>query len=151
MALTMCMIEEITATPDKVFRVMTDTDLCAKWMPNFVRIERLTPGPFGKGTRFREFRKMFGREASEVFEVTAIEPEKLLELYVDGKEGATKRGYYRFRYDLEKKGASTVVTLNGEIGGMGRFMSFLGKLMLGPMKKAIRKDLLAMKAYIETH
>lgn len=140
---------EIAASPDRVFAALKDLDAASQWMPNLVGIEKLTPGRFGVGTKWRETRRMFGREASEVFEVTGAEPGKSLELYVDGTQGSSKRGHYRFRYRLEPSGPHTTLTLAAEIGGMGFLLELLGRLMLGSFKKAIVSDLEAMAHYIE--
>jgi uncharacterized protein YndB with AHSA1/START domain len=148
-SLYMTLREEIAAPPERVFEVLTDLDHAGKWMPNLVRIERLTGAGFRAGTRWRETRKMFGREAAEEFEVQGYEPGKSIELFIDGTKGASKKGYYRFRYNLMPIGKKTLVTLNGEIGGVGKFMEFIGRLFVGAMKKAIAKDLSAMKSYIE--
>lgn len=149
MALHMKFREEFAAPPERVFAALTELDHAAAWMPNFVKIEKLTSGSFGVGTTWRETRKMFGREATEQFEVTAFEPNKLLELYIDGTKGASKRGYYRFRYDLEPQGDGTVVNLSGEIGGGGWLMDLIGRLFVGAFKKSIAKDMAAMKTYVE--
>jgi uncharacterized protein YndB with AHSA1/START domain len=143
--------ETIAAPPERVFAIMTDIPAAAHWMPGFVRIERLTGGEFGPGTRFRETRKMYGHEATEEFEVVAMEPPRALELHVDGTKGSSKRGLYRFRYRLEPDaaGAGTRVVLAGELTGLNRLMELLGRLMAGTFKKACAKDLAAMKAYIE--
>ena len=45
--------EWIGASPNVVYGVATNLQLAGKWMPNFVRMEKLTPGEFGTGTRFR--------------------------------------------------------------------------------------------------
>jgi carbon monoxide dehydrogenase subunit G len=151
MAITFELVESIAAPPERVFAVLADLDAAGKWMPNFVRIERLTEGKYGPGARWRETRKMYRREATEEFEVTAMEPPRSLELYVDGAKGSSKRGYYRFRYRLEPAaaGAGTRVILAGEMGGLNWLMELFGRLMAGTFKKAIAKDLAAMKAYIE--
>ncbi|WNG45445.1 hypothetical protein F0U60_16055 [Archangium minus] len=141
--------KEIAAPPDRVFAVMKDLDAMGKWMPSFVSIEKLTPGRFGIGTKWRETRRMFGRTASELFEVTGYEPGKLLELYVDGTQGSSRRGHYRYRHLLEPSGEKTTVTLAAEIGGMGALMELLGRFMVGTFKKAIASDLDAMARYIE--
>lgn len=149
MPLTMILNEHIQAPPGRVFAVLTDLDACSKWMPNFVRIEKLTKGSFSKGYAWRETRRMFGREASEVFEVVGVEPERVVELFVDGKKGSSKRGWYKFRYELHPQGQKTRLDLRGEIGGGGFLMATIGRLFSGAMKKAIAKDLRAMKAHIE--
>ncbi len=149
MAIHITMNEEIAAPPERVFKVMTDIDHVGAWMPNLVRIERLTEGSYGAGTQWREVRKMFGKEAGEVFEVTRSEPPRVLELYVDGTKGSSKKGFYKFRYDLEPAGGGTAMRVSGEIGGMGWLGELIGKLLVGTFKKALAKDLQAMKAYIE--
>lgn len=149
MALQLTLTDSIAAPPDRVFAVMTDMDSVSKWMPNLVKIETVTSGPYGPGTRWRETRKMFGKEATWEFEVKRAEPGRLLELYVDGKKGSSKRGEYRFTYYLEPSGPGTSVRMEGEIGGMGWLAELFGKMFLGHFKKACAKDLTAMKAFIE--
>ena len=153
MALTMHWREEIAAPPERVFAVMADPDSFGKWMPGFVRIERLTPPPTGVGTRFRETRKMMGREATEEFEVTAFEPPRVLGLSCDGKKGSSGSGEFRFRYMLAPGGPGTILTVDGEVGGltgcMGWCMFLLGPLMTAFCRRAIAKDHAALKAYCE--
>lgn len=141
--------EEIDAPVERVFDALTQLEHAHDWMPNLVSVEKLTPGAFGVGTRWRETRKVFGKAASEEFEVTALEPNRRLDLFVDGRKGSSKRGEYRFRYDLEPMASRTVLTMNGEISGMGAVMEVLGRLFMGMFKKMIAKDLHAMRAYAE--
>ncbi|WP_437636788.1 SRPBCC family protein [Sorangium sp. So ce854] len=141
--------ERFDASPEDVFRLATDIDAFGDWMPNFVRVEKLTGDVVGKGAMWRETRKMFGKESTEQFEVTAAEPARSLDLFVDGKKGTTGRGAYRFRYVFEPQGAGTLLRMNGEIAGMGWFMETLGRLFIGSFKKAVHGDLKAMKAHLE--
>jgi hypothetical protein len=149
MALRMSVHTEIAASPERVYAVMTDLVRAQEWIPNLVSIEPLTDGPFGMGARWRETRRMFGKSATEVFEVTGAEPGRTLELYVDGRQGSSKRGEYRFHYELSPVDGGTLVYLYGEIGGMNRVMELFGRLMLGSFKRAITGDLRAMQRYIE--
>lgn len=141
--------QEINAPPERVFATLTDLDAAAQWMPNLVGIEKLTPGVVGVGMKWRETRKMFGQQASEHFEVTGYEPDKGLELYVDGTKGSSRKGYYRFRYQLEPRDGKTALSMTGEIGGLGKFMELFGRLFAGTFKKALAKDMEAMARYIE--
>ena len=141
--------ERFDASPEEVFRVATDIDAFGDWMPNFVRAEKLTDGVVGKGAIWRETRKMFGKESTEQFEVTAAEPGKSLDLFVDGQKGTTGRGEYRFRYVFEPQGAGTLLRMDGEIAGMGWFMETLGRLFIGSFKKAVHGDLKALKTHLE--
>ncbi|MDC0743553.1 SRPBCC family protein [Polyangium mundeleinium] len=140
----------IDAPPERVFEAMTNPEGFGDWMKGFVRAERLTPGEFGVGTTFRETRKMFGKEATEHFEVTTCVPGKRLGLKVDGTKGTTGKGEYRFDYDFEPAGTGTLVRTSAVIdmpGGL--FTKIMGKLMGGAFKKACDKDLDALKTYME--
>ncbi|HYE79363.1 MAG TPA: SRPBCC family protein [bacterium] len=140
---------DINAPADRVFQVMTDPHQFGRWMPNFVRAEDLTPGVSGTGQSWRETRKMFGKEASEVFEVRACDPPRSIELFCDGSKGTSGKGTYRFVYTLSPVGSGTRVACDGEISMGGGIAEFMGKLFSGSMKKMCEKDLQAMKQYIE--
>jgi uncharacterized protein YndB with AHSA1/START domain len=149
MAIEFTVTQQISSAPDRVFHALTDLDSADQWMPGFVRIEKLSEGEFGVGTEFRETRKFLGKEATEQFEVTRCQPPTGLSLRVDGKKGSSRRGEYLFDYRLEPKNVGTGVTLHGEIRGLGRFGTLLGKLFLGSYKKACAKDLRALAEHLE--
>ena len=69
---------------------------------------------------------------------------------VDGTKGSSKKGEYRFRHDFLPEDGGTRLRLHGRIEGGGIVMSLLGKMMLGMFKKAIAKDLAALKAHVES-
>jgi carbon monoxide dehydrogenase subunit G len=135
--------------PERVFRAFEDLDSWGAWMPGFVRVERLGPVKSGVGLRWRETRKMFGREASEVFEVRRCEPGKALGLYIDGKQGATGKGEYHFDYDFVPDGAGSLVRMRARIEMPGFFAKLFGGMFAGMFKKICEKDLTALKAHLE--
>ncbi|HWN70448.1 MAG TPA: SRPBCC family protein [Haliangium sp.] len=139
----------IDAPPDRVFAAMTDADGYRHWMKGFVGVEKLTQGPFGVGTEWRETRRMFGREASEVFEVTAYEPPSRLCLRVDGTRGASRKGEYRFEYALAPEGPGTRLRLKGEIDTPGWFARLMLRMLVGMFKKAHDKEMQALKRHVE--
>lgn len=141
--------ERITARPEHVFRTMTDLDGASEWMPNLLELERLDDGPLVVGSEWRESRRMFGREATEHFEVTGLDAPRTLALRVDGAKGSSKKGEYLFHYELTPDGDETVVRLDGEIRGLDGVAGLLSKLFVGPFRKACAKDLAAMKAHLE--
>ncbi len=149
MAIRFQQIEHIAAPPEAVTAAIAAIGDYGAWMPNFVRVERLTEGPFGVGTQFRETRKMFGRDSTEHFEVVAFEPGRRVELFVDGTKGTMGKGAFRFAYTLAPEGGGTRMTVDGELSGLSRIGELFGKLFMGPMKKAIAKDHVALKAHIE--
>jgi carbon monoxide dehydrogenase subunit G len=149
MALSFTLQMHFDASPETVFRMLTDLETAREWMPGFVSREKLTEGEFGPGTEWRETRKMYGRNATEQFQVTGYEPHGKLELFVDGTKGTTGRGYFRFTYDLAPENQGTLVKLSAEVGGMGKIMELVGRLFLGSFKKACARDLQAMRAHMQ--
>lgn len=133
---------------DHVFAALTDLQSAGRWMPGFIRIEQLTEGPFRVGTEWRETRKLFGRKATEQFEVTGCEPPKHIALRVDGSKGSSRRGEFLFNYNLEPAGKGTEVTLHGEIRNLGLLGGIFGKIFAGPFKKACVRDLKALAEYL---
>lgn len=148
MAIEFSVKESIPGKQERVFAALTDLDAAPGWMPGDVKIERQSEGPFGVGTEWRETRKMLGREATEYFEVTGYEPPRRIALRVDGSKGTSGKGEFLFEYLLEPKGDETEVTLTGEIRGLGALSGLVGKLMAGPMRKAVKKDLEALAEHL---
>jgi uncharacterized protein YndB with AHSA1/START domain len=141
---------QIAAPPERVFAAITDPEQIRQWMPNLVAFEMLTNGQVGAGSQFKETRKIMGKAGHEIFEVTAYEPPRRLDLLVDGAKGSSGKGEYRFRYDLEPSGSGTRLKMDSNIdmpGGL--FTKLMIKLFAGMFKKACVKDLVAMKTYVE--
>jgi len=140
----------IGAPPEEVMAAMADLDGWSAWMQGLVRAEKLTDGPFGIGTRWREVRRMFGTEAAEVFEVTTYDPPRQLGLFVDGSQGASGKGEYRFVYTLEPVGeGSTRLELSGDIDMPGLAARLFGFAFKSMFRKGCERDLNALAAYLE--
>lgn len=141
--------QTLPAPPERVFRELTDLENAGRWMPGFVRFERVGDVQEGAGMRFRETRKMFGKEATEEFEVTAFEPPSRLGLRVDGSRGSSGGGIYDFEYRLSPAAdGGTHVRLDASITGTSRVMAWIGRLFVGMYRKAIEKDLKALAEYL---
>lgn len=139
----------IDAPPEKVFAAITDLHAGGRWMPGCTKLEVLTSGPYTKGTRWRETRRMFGREATEEFEVTNLDAPRVIELHCDGRKGTSGNVDYFFRYDLQPLGPSTHLRLTSRIEPAGWFGKIMAPLMKGVFKEALKKDHLALKAHVE--
>lgn len=150
MPLTVDLQETIAASPARVWAELTDIAGWPHWLPNLVRLERLDSGRFGRGTRFRETRTMFGRDATEVFLVASASPPEELRLHVDGREGSSRRGSYEFRYRLESVAVGTFVQLEARIDGMGWFFRRIGRLFAAGFRRALASDLAAFKRHVES-
>ena len=142
------MTKHYEAPIDAVFAVYTDIDHWADYIGAIVRVEKLTDGPLNKGTRWRETRMMFRKEATEEMEVIAFEPGRS---YTVGCEscGCECEWSHRFAPD----GTGTRVEMSMEyrpISFLAKIMSPIGKLMMGSMmKKCIEKDFEDLRAVLE--
>ena len=139
----------IEAPPAVVFDALANLEEAKDWMPNFVSIEMLTPGPVGSGTEWLETRKMFGKQSTEHFRVTRWHPPSRLDIRVDGTRGTTGRGEYLFTYELVPERNGTKVALVGDVR-IGGIWNVLSRLFIGSLKKVCHKDLEALKTHLES-
>jgi hypothetical protein len=149
MPLILQLDQTIAASPAVVWAALTDIANWSRWMPNLVRLEVMDDEAIAAGKKFRETRTLFGREATEVFEVMHMQAPEELELHVDGRQGSSRRGSYWFRYRLEPVAVGTCLHLHGRIEGMGWFFRNVGRLFVGVFRHALAKDLAAFKRYVE--
>lgn len=134
---------------EKVYKALLDLDAAKNWMQGFVGIHRLDDGPMKVGSQWKETRKMFGKEATEHFEVVELnEPNKIV-LRCDGTKGTTGKGEFVFTYRLTSLDDHTEITLDGEINGLTGLTKLFGKMMAGSFKKACAKDLDALIHYLQ--
>lgn len=139
----------IAAPPERVFHAMTDLEGARQWMKGLVRIEPLQAGPLRQGARWRETRKMMGHEATEEFEVTALEAPRRISLFCDGTKGTTGKGEFRFDYEITPDGSGSKIRMCGSITMPGFFAKLFGRLFVGMFRSMCTKDLLSMKAHLE--
>ena len=145
---------EIAAPAQRVYQCLTDLEGYGAWMSGLVHVERLSGGPFAAGTRWRKVRRFDRRESREVFEVAAADPPRELALQVDGKQGSSGKGVYRFRYRLTDGAGgreTTSLELQVEIDLPGVVAKLLGRMARGSLKQAIANDTAAMKAFLESN
>lgn len=133
---------------EKVFAGLTDLDAAQHWMKGFMGIEKIKGTKVEPGAVWRESRKMFGRKATEEFEVVSVIPDKEIRLRIDGSKGSSGKGEFLFHYILNSKDAGTNVTLNGEVKGLKGISAFFFKLFAGSFKKACVKDLQSLHHYL---
>lgn len=137
----------IAASPATVFAAASDVNTWVEVVPAITKIELLTDGPVGVGTRFRETRKMFGKEATEEMEFLEYEsPER----YVLGAESHGCRYRTEFRFEPVPEGTRLVMDFGAEPLTTGaKVMAFLMKPMMRKMADMCAKDLDAIKAKVE--
>jgi hypothetical protein len=137
----------IAAPPDVVFARATDFGHAPEVITAIVRMEILTSGPVGAGTRFRETRMMFGREATEEMTITAFEPPKG---YTLSAESHGSRYLTELSFAPDGQGTRMTMTFTGTpVTFMARVMSVLMRPMMKSVIKMCAKDLDDIKAAIE--
>jgi hypothetical protein len=132
------------APPAEVFALFTDLDRLPDRVTDITKIERLTAGPVGLGTRYKETRIVFKKEATVEFEVMAFEPPARYEILAHSC-GAEYRTDHRFAPD----GAGTRVDLTMAIRAESWFawlFTPLMYLMMSMCKKGVVADLDQMEA-----
>lgn len=132
----------VSAPADRVWTIVTDLEGSPAVIGGIEGIERLDDGTgFGVGTRWRETRTIFGKEATEVMEIAEVEPGRS---YV---AVANSRGMrYRTEVGVEPTGAAQSrlwMSMGGEAEGVvGRVLAVvLAPLFRGTTRKLLAKDL----------
>lgn len=118
---------------------MSDFSNAAGRISAIKKCEVLTPGAVGKGTRFRETRVMFGKEATETMKVIEWNPPSS---YTVKAESCGCR--YLSTVTCQPDGAETIVSMSFSAEPLtffAKLLSPLGKLMMGTCRKAFEKDL----------
>ena len=137
----------IQAPADDIFRRILAVETWPDYIRDIKKIEVLTPGPVGLGTRFRETRLMFGQDATEDMEIAEIDPPKYILLTAESH--GTR---YRAEHILTPDSGGTRVELifGGQPVSLGaKLMSWLSWLLSNSIKTALAKDLQDLKAACE--
>lgn len=95
----------IAASPEQVWAVLTDIDRAAEVLTGVLRSERMSDGPYAVATRWRETRKIFGRQTTEEMWVTATDPARSTVI-----ESSSHGTDYRTRFTLTPDGSGTELT-----------------------------------------
>ena len=133
---------DVNAPASGVWGIITDLEGSVEVISAIQKVEVLSGDTgFGVGTRWRETRTMFGRQATEVMEVTEMTNDESYVTVAD-PEGAN----YRSVMAVTSTGDATC-TVSMEFGAnpkgtMTRFMgATVGRMFAGAMRKAISADL----------
>lgn len=139
----------INADRARVFEVFCDLDNVAANITGINKVEMLAgPTQLNLGTKWRETRTMFGKEATEVMWVTGYEKDASYDVEAES-HGTHYRSVYRFT--PEGSGTRVDMTFEGVPLSVGaRLASVLGALFAGATKKALHQDLVDLKKVCET-
>ena len=138
----------VSAPIDEVFAVYTDLEKAVERIPDITALELLTEGPVGKGTRWRETRVMFKKEAVEEMGISSFDPPHSYTVEADS-HGMLYETLFEFVPDGD--GTKVTWTFVGTPHTLGaKIMApIFGLLMGGVMKKCMQKDLDALRDVCE--
>lgn len=133
-----------------MWEALTDLQGMQRVLSGVSKVEVLSDGSFGVGTRWRETRRMFGKDATEEMWVTVCEaPERYV---VEAESHGT---HYTSEWGLRADGPVTTtvrMTFTGTTSGggvMGVLAKVLGGVGARAVSKAIAKDLEDVAAAVE--
>ncbi len=139
--------KHIDADPRRTFEMISDFRTAPERIRAIKKLELLTDGPIRKGTRFRETRVMFGREATEEMEITDFVPGKS---YTVGGESCGAAWSSALRCVPNAGGTDVQVEMTMKpVSLFAKIMSPLSFIFAGSMKKAIEQDLDDLKSALE--
>jgi carbon monoxide dehydrogenase subunit G len=132
----------IRRPPDDVFAFLADFENVPAWNYAIVETRKVSPGPVGVGTTYRQTRSV-PRRSEEGFEVTVFEPASRLE--VRGEIGPFRA---RARYALEPSGSGTRLTNAVQLQSSG-LLRLVAPLATSRVKRAVAANLDALRQVLE--
>ncbi len=126
----------IERPPAEVFEVAADPYEQLKWDPGTLKsVEKLTPGPLGRGSRYRGEFKGFG---TVEYEYDEFEPGRRFTHHTLMKIGEVR---HVFEFEAVPEGTRLTQSIVAEPRGMGKLMAPIMKVMMGRRLRVINSEL----------
>ncbi len=148
MAIMCTVSEHVSARADAVFALATDFAGAPGRISGIRKMEMLTQGPVGVGTRFRETRVMFGKEATETMEVVDFQPGRSYTLRAHNS-GCDYRTVVSVRPAVSGSEISFDFSARPLTIGAKLMGALMGWMVKGACVKAVKQDLMDLKAAAE--
>ncbi|UCH93499.1 MAG: SRPBCC family protein [Candidatus Aminicenantes bacterium] len=134
----------IDAPVDVVFKTVADINQFSQAIPHIVKVEILSDVKSGVGTRFRETRLMKGKEAATELEVKEYSENDRVRIVADN-HGTV----WDTLFTVESKKEHTELTMTMDAKAYKLLPKLINPMVKGIIKKAIEKDMDAVKAFCE--
>lgn len=147
---TEVVVERRIAAPiDQVWETLTDLESAPRVLKGVERVEVLTPGPFRRGTRWRETRRMLGRDSTE--EMYVAESDAPHRCVVES-EAKGARYVSEFALTPDEKGTTVRMTFKATPpdGFAGMLMKLFGGIDAKTVTESIERDLADIAATVES-
>jgi len=145
------LVQRVDAPADTIWSVLTDIESAPETLSGVARVEVLTPGEYAAGFRWRETRKMMGKEGTEEMWVASVDAPRSTTL--KAKSGGVA---YTTRFTLLpiEQGTELRMSFGAELENPGVFtrlmMSVFGRLGLRVTRRAMAQDLKDIAARAES-
>lgn len=144
-----CRVDIFIKAPSEVcFAVFSDLDRMAERITALIKLEVLTEGPMALGSKWRETRKMFGHESSEVMTISEFDSPKYY-----AATAASHGAEYYSRYDFVSEADGTRVTMTFRtkaVSLMAKVMAIFSGALMKSISNAISADMEELKKVIES-
>ena len=117
----------IDRPPREVFDFLADCRSEEIWDPDTISVTKLTDGPVGLGTKFRDVNKLSGRPIEMIWDTVVHEPPSRVVRYGDNGVMRVRSGY---RIEPVGNDARVTVELEAELLGARRFLEPLAALLM---------------------
>lgn len=138
----------VSAPLESVFEVFTDLEKAEERIPAITKLEMLSEGPFGNGTRWRETRVFMKKEATEEMWVTGFQPPQSYTV-----EAQSHGTLYETLFQFEPEGDGTKVSwtfkATPQTFGAKLTAPLFGLFFKGMMRKCMLGDLEALRDVCE--
>ncbi len=134
----------IEAPADTVFRTVAHIDQFSQAIPHIVKVEFLSDVRTGVGTRFRETRRMKGKESTVELEVTEYVPGERVRIVAD-----THGTVWDTVFTVAPSAGGTLLTMAMEARPHRLLSRLMTPMVMGVIRKALEDDLDAVKAFCE--
>ena len=134
---------DIATPPDEVYTYLADLEHTPEWNWAITSTQKITPGPVGIGTRYRQTRSV-PRPAIEFIQISGLEPGRSIE--VTGTLGPFQA---RLSYELEPSPVGTRLRNRVELSLPAAFGP-VGGLLGGRVKASVSENLQALGRRLES-
>lgn len=141
---TITVTRRIQAPVEVVFKTISDIRNFSKAVPDITDIEFLSDQKTGLGARFKETREFKGKKMSTILEVTEFEEDERIRIVSD-----TQGTVWDSVFMLTDLDGGTELTLEMHAKPYKLSARFTNSFIKGFMKKALAKDMDAVKNYCE--
>jgi carbon monoxide dehydrogenase subunit G len=134
----------IQAPVEQVFDAVAHIDRFSEVVEDIVRVEYVSEHKRGVGTRFRETRRVHGKEATVELEVAEYVENDRVRIVADD-HGTV----WDTLFTVARSGEGTVLTMTMDARAHKLLAKLLNPLIRGMVRKAVEKDMDAVKSFCE--